>query len=58
MGKQVSIYIRDDDLELWARAEAYARSKRMPASGLVLAALEAYLAEHEGDAPPKKKTPR
>ncbi|WP_158299890.1 hypothetical protein [Glycomyces paridis] len=47
MGKQVSIYIRADDLELWRRAEAYARERRMPTSGLVMLALERYLAEQE-----------
>jgi hypothetical protein len=45
MGKQVSVYIRDDDVELWARAERYAKQHRMPVSGLVMAALEAYLAD-------------
>jgi hypothetical protein len=44
MGKQVSVYVRDDDLELWERAEKYARRHRMPISGLVLAALEEFLA--------------
>lgn len=42
-GKQVSIYVRADDLELWQRAEAYARERRMSASGLVMLALERYL---------------
>jgi len=45
MGKQVSVYIREQDLPLWERAERYARRHRMPVSGLVLAALEAYLVE-------------
>jgi hypothetical protein len=47
MGKQVSVYVRDDDLPLWERAERYARKQRMPISGLVMAALEAYLADDE-----------
>lgn len=54
MGKQVSIYIRDDDLELWERAERYARKNRMPASGLVMAAVEAYLATHDKEEPKTK----
>lgn len=42
-GKQQSIYVRAEDLDLWRRAEAYARERRMTASGLVMAALERYL---------------
>jgi hypothetical protein len=42
-GKQHSIYVRAEDLELWRRAEAFARERRMTASGLVMAALERYL---------------
>jgi hypothetical protein len=44
MGKQVSVYVRDEDANLWERAERYAKSRRMPVSGLVMAALETYLA--------------
>jgi hypothetical protein len=55
VGRQVSIYVRAEDLELWRRAEAHARERRMPASGLVMLALERYLdAEDEagkGDTP-------
>jgi len=36
---------RDEDVELWARAERYAKARRMPVSGLVMAALQAYLAD-------------
>jgi predicted transcriptional regulator len=43
VGRQVAIYVRADDLELWRRAEAYARQRRMPTSGLVMLALERYL---------------
>lgn len=43
VGKQVSIYVRDEDLALWKRAEAYARRNRMPVSGLVMTALEDFL---------------
>jgi hypothetical protein len=47
MGKQVSVYVREDDLPLWERAERFARSRRLAISALVLTALEAYLAEHD-----------
>jgi hypothetical protein len=52
MGRQTTIYIRDRDLKLWARAEAFAVRRRMPVSGLVMAALETYLAEHDRDPRP------
>ena len=59
MGKQVSIYIRDEDLSLWERVEEYARRHRMPVSGLVMTAVEGYLADHtEDDTSPKKRSPR
>ena len=45
MGKASAVYVRDADLPLWERAERYARKHRMPMSGLIMAALEAYLAE-------------
>jgi hypothetical protein len=45
MGRQTTIYVREDDLPLWERAERYARAHRMPVSGLVMAALERFLAE-------------
>jgi hypothetical protein len=44
MGMHKAVYVRDEDVALWERAERYARARRMPISGLVLAALEAYLA--------------
>ena len=43
MGMHKAVYVRDEDVDLWARAEAYAKARRMPVSGLVMAALEAYL---------------
>jgi hypothetical protein len=43
VGRQQSIYVRADDLDLWRRAEAFARERRMTASGLVMLALERYL---------------
>jgi hypothetical protein len=48
-GKQKSIYVRAEDLELWRRAEAYARERRMTASGLVMAALERYLSAEDAE---------
>ncbi len=45
MGIAKAVYVRDEDVELWARAERYAKARRMPVSGLVMAALEAYLAD-------------
>jgi hypothetical protein len=50
VGKQQSIYVRADDLELWRRAEAYARERRMTASGLVMLALERYLDAEDPEA--------
>lgn len=47
VGKQVSVYIRAEDLPVWARAERYARERRMPMSGLVVLAVERYLAAEE-----------
>ena len=35
----------DDDVELWERAERYAKSRRMPVSGLVMAALEQFVGD-------------
>jgi len=46
--------VRAADLELWRRAEAYARERRMTASGLVMAALERYLDSEAG----KESSPR
>jgi hypothetical protein len=44
MGKQVSVYVRDEDLDLWERAERYARKRRLAVSALIMTALEHYLA--------------
>jgi hypothetical protein len=49
VGKQQSIYVRADDLDLWRRAEAYARERRMTTSGLVMLALEQYLSTEAPD---------
>jgi len=48
-GKAKAIYVREEDMELWERAEAFARSRRLNTSALVLLALERYL-EDEGAA--------
>ena len=49
MGMHKAVYVRDEDVALWERAERYAKARRMPISGLVLAALEAYLAEEDDE---------
>jgi len=49
VGKQVSVYVRAADLPLWERAERYARQHRMPVSGLIMVALEAYLSEQRDE---------
>lgn len=40
-----TIYVRDDDAELWEWAVTYAKAHRMPVSGLIMTALERYRAE-------------
>ena len=40
---QKSIYIREDDSDLWNRATAYAQRRRIPMSSLIMNALEEYL---------------
>jgi hypothetical protein len=47
MGVHKAVYVRDEDAELWQRAERYAKARRMPVSGLVMAALEQYLQKAE-----------
>ncbi|PSK90580.1 hypothetical protein CLV30_1385 [Haloactinopolyspora alba] len=42
-GKAKAVYVKEDDVELWERAEAYAKAHRLTMSALVLTALEAYL---------------
>lgn len=39
MGMAKAVYVRDDDVELWERAEAYAKARRLTMSALVLTAL-------------------
>lgn len=50
VGKHKSIYVRAEDVELWLRAEAYARERRMTASGLVMMAIERYLDAEDSEA--------
>lgn len=45
MGMAKAVYVRDQDVELWERAERYARGQRLTMSALVLTALERYLTE-------------
>jgi hypothetical protein len=46
MGMAKAVYVRDQDVPLWERAERYARERRLAMSALVLTALEEYLARH------------
>ncbi|SDU16889.1 hypothetical protein [Jiangella alkaliphila] len=41
------LYIREQDVDLWERAAQYAQEQRLSMGGLIMFALEAYLAEHE-----------
>jgi hypothetical protein len=51
MGLSKAVYVRDEDVALWERAERFARARRMPVSGLVMLALESYL--NREDKPPR-----
>lgn len=46
MGQQKGIYVKDADVPLWQRAEAYARSRRLTMSALLMNALQEYLDRH------------
>jgi hypothetical protein len=48
VGKK-TIYVRVEDQNLWQRAEAYAKARRLPMSALVMTALEKYLDQAGGD---------
>ena len=52
---QKAVYVRAEELELWRRAEVYARERRMTVSGLVMAALERYLSTEDPE--PGKDSP-
>lgn len=56
MGKQVSVYIRESDAEVWQRAERYAKARRIPMSALVMTALERFL-EKQGNVDNKTASP-
>lgn len=45
--KQVSVWVRASDAELWERAKQHAAERRMTASGLVMLALKRYLDEQD-----------
>jgi len=47
VGKQVSIYVRSQDLELWRRVEQHAGERRMSTSAVVMTALERYLSDQD-----------
>ncbi|WP_165367763.1 hypothetical protein [Phytoactinopolyspora endophytica] len=47
MGIAKAVYVKDDDVRLWERAEQYAKARRLTMSALVLTALEAYLDERD-----------
>lgn len=47
MGMQKGIYVKDADLELWDRAEVYAKERRITMSALIMNALERYLADSD-----------
>jgi hypothetical protein len=49
MGMHKAVYVRDEDVALWERAEAYAKARRMPVSGLIMTALEKYLADEDAE---------
>ncbi|NED99312.1 hypothetical protein [Phytoactinopolyspora halotolerans] len=50
MGVQKAVYVREEDVQLWRRAEAYAKARRLSMSALVMTALEQFLAD-AGDTP-------
>jgi post-segregation antitoxin (ccd killing protein) len=47
-GEQKTIYVRASDVDLWRRAESYARARRLTMSALIMTALEAYLDQQQG----------
>lgn len=52
VGMTKAIYVREEDVELWERAERWARARRMPMSGLIMTALERFLDNPDGDSTP------
>lgn len=49
MGVHKSLYVRNEEVELWRRAEKYAKARRLTMSALVLTALERLLADEADD---------
>lgn len=47
MGMHKAVYVRDEDIALWERAERYAKARRLAMSALILTALEQYLADED-----------
>jgi hypothetical protein len=47
MGYAKAVYIRDEEVELWERAEKYAKARRLTMSALILTALEQYLNDEQ-----------
>jgi hypothetical protein len=45
------VWVREEDLDLWNRADAWAKARRVPMSGLIILALQAWLEAHGDDAP-------
>ena len=48
VGTTKAIYVRDSDADLWARAEDFAKARRLPMSALIMNALERYLDAENG----------
>lgn len=48
---QKTIYVREEDVELWEHAVAYAKARRLPVSSLLMNALQEYF-ERRGDRQP------
>lgn len=49
MSPNKTLYVRDDDLPVWERAESYAKATRQSVSALVAAALSRYLPDEPDD---------
>jgi hypothetical protein len=45
VGAAKTIYVRQADVAIWARAEEFARMRRLSMSALVMTALEQFLAD-------------
>jgi hypothetical protein len=47
VGMAKAVYVKDAELELWQRAEAYAQERRLSMSALIMTALEQLLDEDQ-----------